>query len=84
MNTKLYYRDNWGRFIGRKALKKEMLESFFILGHVAKQEMILSFVWRITRDSRLPQDIRECRSLARRIALGIRECRIKYRIYETF
>ena len=78
------YRDDRGRFISRESIERKMLRSFFILKHVVNQEMILSWAWRITKDLRLLSSIKECRSLARRIALGIRELRIKYGIYETF
>ena len=84
MKKKLCCRDDRGRFINRKELVREMRKGYFFLGHVVRQEMILSYSWRITRCLELLSSIRDCRSLAKRIAREIREDRIRYRIYETF
>jgi len=84
MKKMFYCRDDRGRFISRKELVREMRKAYFLLRHVVRQEMILSYSWRITRCLELLSSIRDCRSLAKRIAREIREDRIRYRIYETF
>jgi len=84
MNKKFYCRDDWGRFTSREELVREMRKAHSLLGVAIRQEMILSYSWRITRCLELLSSIKEVRSFAKRIAREIREDRIRYRIYETF